>query len=184
MAKKEEVMFIPEPPLARFLFADTRLSVLWLVVRIYAGLQWLEAGWSKVNNPAWVGESAGTAIHGFFMGALAKATGDHPAVQSWYACFLRFADQHHIFFSYLIPFGELFVGLALILGIFTGIAAFFGSFMNLNFLLSGTVSINPVLFVLEIFLMLAWRTAGWLGLDRYMLPLLGVPWQKGKLFRK
>ena len=39
---------IPEPPLARFLFADTRMAVVWLIVRLYIGYEWLAAGWDKL----------------------------------------------------------------------------------------------------------------------------------------
>ena len=43
---------IPEPPLARFLFADTRIAWVWLITRLYCGYAWLEAGWGKIQNPA------------------------------------------------------------------------------------------------------------------------------------
>jgi thiosulfate dehydrogenase (quinone) large subunit len=48
---------IPEPNISRFLFADTRLAPLWLLIRLYAGYAWLMAGWDKFTNPAevWVG---------------------------------------------------------------------------------------------------------------------------------
>ena len=84
----------------------------------------------------------------------------------------------------MVAYGELLVGVALTLGLFTGIAAFFGGFMNMNYLFAGTVSTNPLLFLIQLFLILAWRVAGWYGLDRYILPLLGTPWDKGKLFKK
>jgi thiosulfate dehydrogenase [quinone] large subunit len=71
------------------------------------------------------------------------------------------------------------VGIALILGVFTGIAAFSGSFMSVNYLLAGTVSTNPILFALATWLVLAWKTAGWWGLDRWVLPALGTPWAPG-----
>ncbi|MEX1027935.1 MAG: DoxX family protein, partial [Candidatus Paceibacterota bacterium] len=64
------------------------------------------------------------------------------------------------------------------------IAAFFGLFMNLNFMLAGTVSSNPILFTLAIGLVLAWKVAGHWGLDRWLLPKLGTPWQPGKVFRQ
>jgi thiosulfate dehydrogenase [quinone] large subunit len=80
-------------------------------------------------------------------------------------------------FGHMIAWGEVLVGIALIIGAFTGIAAFFGLFMNLNFLLAGTVSINPVLFVLGIGVMLAWKVAGYYGIDRWLLPKLGTPWR-------
>jgi thiosulfate dehydrogenase [quinone] large subunit len=62
------------------------------------------------------------------------------------------------------------VGIALILGIMTGKAAFWGGFMNLNYLLAGTAGLNPLMLVFQIFLVLAWRTSGWIGLDRYIVP--------------
>ena len=58
---------------------------------------------------------------------------------------------------------------------------FFGSLMSVNYLLAGTVSSNPILFVLATWLVLAWRVAGWWGLDRWLLPLLGTPWAPGQL---
>ena len=181
---KQMVTQIPEPPLSRLLFADTRFAWIWLVARLYVGWIWIEAGLEKVQNPAWAGSSAGVAMKGFIMGAIAKASGEHPAVQDWYAGFLNSVVVPNIsVFSYLVAYGELLVGIALILGIFTGIAAFFGGLMNMNFLLAGTVSTNPILFLFELFLILAWRVAGWWGLDRYLLPFLGTPWQPGKAFK-
>lgn len=175
---------IPEPKTSRFIFSDSRFAWLWLVARLYVGYEWLMAGWGKFNSPAWLGDKAGAAIQGFFMGALNKTVGPHPDVSAWYAYFLNnVALPHAVLFSYLITFGELAVGTGLILGAFTGIAAFFGAFMNLNFLFAGTVSVNPLLFLLQLFLILAWRNGGWWGLDRFLLPRLGVPWQPGTAFR-
>jgi len=180
-----KVIDLPEPKFSKLLFADTRFSAVWLLVRLYVGWQWLQAGFEKIINPLWVGQKAGVALSGFLMGALAKSSGPHPDVQSWYAQFLQGFVMHNVVtFSYLISFGEVLVGIALILGIFTGIAAFFGAFLNMNYLLAGTVSINPILFFFELFLILAWRVAGWLGFDRFLLPLLGVPWKPGNLFKR
>ncbi len=176
---------IPEPPLARFLFADTRLSLLWFLLRLYVSWQWLQAGYEKLTSSQWIGAQAGTALQGFLLGALKKSGGAHPDVSGWYAFFITHVALVHVqFFSYLVTLGELFVGIALLLGIFTGITAFFGGFMNMNYLFAGTVSINPLLFLIELFLILAWRSAGWIGLDRYLLPLLGTPWQPGNVFTK
>lgn len=176
---------IAEPKFSKFIFANTRMSWLWLLVRVYLGWEWLVPGWSKVNNPAWVGAEAGTAIKTFLLGALKKTAGNHPDVSGWYGYFItNVAIPNATLFSYLVAFGEVAVGLALILGAFVGVAAFFGAFMNLNYPFAGTVSISPFMLLLGLFLILAWRNAGWWGLDRIILPALGVPWQPGKLFRK
>jgi len=177
-----EAVVIPEPKLTKFLFADTRVAWVWLLLRLYVAYTWVTAGWEKVTSPMWVGAQAGTAIHGFLMGSMAKASGANPAVASWYAWLVsNVALPHFVIFSYLVAFGELAVGVALMLGAFTGIAAFFGAFMNLNYLFAGTISVNPLLLLIELFLILAWRNAGWLGLDRWLLPWLGVPWDRGKV---
>ncbi len=170
---------IEDPPFARFLFANPKSAWLWLIIRVYVGWQWISAGWEKLHDPAWVGGNAGTALSGFLKGALGKAGGPHPDVQAWYAWFLSSVVVPHVFpWSYLVAVGEFCIGTALILGVLTGIAAFFGSFMNLNFLLAGTVSINPILFALGIGVMLAWKVAGYYGGDHVLLPLLGVPWKR------
>lgn len=168
---------IPEPGLSKFLFADTRFSWIWLPLRVWLGWQWLSAGWGKFNT-GWIGDKAGVVIGGFFKGVLADAASAHPDVPGWYASFIQnFALQHAVFFSYMITFGEIAIGLGLILGAFTGIAAFFGTFMNLNFIFSGVVAINPLMLVAQLFLILAWRNAGWIGLDMWLLPKVGVPWR-------
>ncbi len=168
---------IPEPSIARFLFADTRLSPLWLVLRLYLGWYWFEAGWAKLTNPAgvWVGAKSGVAVTGFVERALTKTGGDHPDVTGWYAWFLQnMVLPNASLFSYLVTFGEILVGIALMLGLFTGLAAFFGGFLNAAFLLAGTVSANPWMFIVATWLVLAWRTAGYIGLDYLVLPRLGV----------
>jgi len=176
---------IPEPALSRFIFADTKTSIFWLIVRLYIGYEWVVAGWAKVTSPLWFGSTAGGPITGFLMGALKKTSGAHPDVSTWYADFLKSAViPNAAVFSNAVAVGELLVGVALILGIFTGIAAFFGAFMNMNYLFAGTVSTNPLMFLLQLFLILAWRVAGFYGLDHFVLPYLGAPWHKGKLFNK
>jgi thiosulfate dehydrogenase [quinone] large subunit len=49
---------------------------------------------------------------------------------------------------------------------------------------AGLVITNPVLLLLAILLVLAWKTAGWWGLDRWALKLLGTPWRPGVVFRR
>jgi thiosulfate dehydrogenase [quinone] large subunit len=160
------------------------MAWFWLIVRLYVGWKWLIAGWTKVASPVWTGSHAGGALSGFIQEALQKSGGLHPDVQGWYASFLQnMVLPHADIWSPVVAYGELLVGIALIIGIFTGIAAFFGLFMNLNYLLAGTVSINPILFTLAIGIILAWRIAGYIGLDRYLLPLLGTPWRPGSVFR-
>jgi thiosulfate dehydrogenase [quinone] large subunit len=105
----------------------------------------------------------------------------HPAVAfGWYRSFLQFMlDQGwYTWFGPLVAVGETLIGIALILGALTGIAAIAGAFMNWNFIMAGSASTNGLLLVLAILIVLAWKVAGWWGLDRWLLPLLGTPWHR------
>lgn len=104
----------------------------------------------------------------------------------WYRGFIQFLldTGSYAWFGKLIAYGELLVGAALILGAFTGITAFFAAFMNWNFLMAGTVSVSPVMLPLTILVILAWKVAGYYGLDSYLLPLLGTPWRRGRGFER
>jgi thiosulfate dehydrogenase [quinone] large subunit len=185
MRRPAQGIVISDPPLAQALFEKTSWAWIWIIPRLYVGWEWLSSGWGKINNPAWVGSKAGTALTGFVSNALTKATGAHPDVQNIYAAFLQQAVlPNAATWSYVVAFGETLVGIGLILGVLSGIVAFFGIFMNLNYLMAGTVSVNPILLVISIFLLLAWKTAGWWGLDRWVLPALGTPWSPGQVFRK
>jgi thiosulfate dehydrogenase [quinone] large subunit len=176
---------IEEPKFAQFVLSNPKFAWFWLIVRVYVGWQWLEAGWGKIGSDAWVGSGAGSALAGFVNGALAKMNGAHPDVADWYGWFLQNVILPHTsLWSYCVAYGEVLVGIALIIGVLTGIAAFFGFFMNLNYLLAGTVSSNPILLVLALGIILAWRVAGFLGLDYWVLPLLGTPWHPGAISGK
>jgi thiosulfate dehydrogenase (quinone) large subunit len=157
---------------ADYLFKNPKMAPLWVLLRLYVGLIWLQSGVGKLSNSAWVGENAGAAIKGFAGGALAKAAAERPDVSSWYAWFLEnVVLAYPTVWSYMIVFGEILVGLGLVLGIFVGLSAFFGGFMNLNFLWAGTVSINPTLLVISIGIVLARKSASRFGLEKYLFKL-------------
>jgi thiosulfate dehydrogenase [quinone] large subunit len=168
-----------DPPLAKFLFSNTKAAWLWLLVRLYVGYAWIEAGLHKVQDPAW-GFGDGAAILAYWQRAVAvPAAPARPAITyDWFRSFLQLLIDTgaHTWMGGLVAYGELLVGVGLILGGLVGIAAFFGALMNMNFMLAGSASTNPVLFFLAIGLILAWKVAGYHGLDRVLLPVLGTPW--------
>jgi thiosulfate dehydrogenase [quinone] large subunit len=174
---------IEEPRFARLVFGDPRFGWLWLPLRLYLGWSWWEAGWHKFIDPKWIG--SGEALLEFWTRGL-KMTPKPVIAFDWYRSFIEFLANSgaHTWFSKLIVFGELAVALGLILGAFTGLAAFFGGLMNWSFIMAGSASTNGLLFAIATWLVLAWRNAGWIGLDRWLLPAVGTPWKAGPLFHE
>ena len=175
---------VTESPFSQSLFGSTRWAWLWLIVRVWLGIDWLQHGWEKVGNPAWT--QTGLALKGYWTRAIAvpDSPAKPPIAYDWYRSFIEalLDGGHYTWFAKLIVFSELAIGIALVLGVVVGLTAFFGAFMNWNFMMAGTAATNPVLFTISILLMLAWRNAGWWGIDRWILPLLGTPWKPGRLF--
>ena len=172
-------VLIQDPPIARFLFQSTAASWFWLIVRVFVGYQFLTSGWGKFTGGQWL-NGTGSNILTYWQNAvrIPEAPARPAITYEWYRGFLQFLIDTNSapWFSYVIVFGEIAVGIGLILGAFVGLAAAGGLLMNMAFLLAGTTSTNPVLAILGVLLILAWKNAGYLGLDRYLLPLLGTPW--------
>lgn len=176
---------VEDPKGWRLLLGNTYLAVVWMPLRFFVGQEWLAAGEHKVRDDAWV--SGGSALQGYWERAVTIPDAPaRPAITyNWYRDFLQYMLNHewYTWFAKLVAIGEVLVGLGLIVGALVGIAAFFGTLMNFSFLMAGTVSSNPVLFGLGVFLVLGWKLAGYIGLDRVLLPALGTPWKGGKLTR-
>ena len=139
------------------LFNHPLAGLIWLPIRVWIGWQWLEAGLEKVKSPAWM--QTGAALKGFWMGAVAiPATGSAPIHYAWYRSLLQtlINAQAFTWFAKLIAVGELLVGVALILGIFTGFSALMGGFMNWNYIMAGSASVNPMFLILSVGMVLAW----------------------------
>ncbi len=187
MARKEDtgVAGITAWPIAQRLFSTTEFAWLWLIARIWLGYQWFIAGEHKVTDPGWM--VTGSSLKGFWTNATAiPASGKPLIVFDWYRDFLKFLldSGAYVWFGKLIAVGETLIGIALIVGAFVGIFAFLGAFLNWNFMMSGSASTNPMLFVVAMFLVLAWKAAGQWGVDRWLLPLLGAPWSPGRAFQR
>jgi thiosulfate dehydrogenase (quinone) large subunit len=145
-------------------------AVILTLVRLYVGYQFLKAGWHKI-----AGDKAFDAS-GFLKGAIAKPVMESGTQDSLYPNFVAFLQHFALpnvkLFNVIVPWGELFIGLGLILGVLTTTAVFFGMLMNFTFMLAGTVSSNPWLILLSIFIIAAGANAGKFGADYYVLPYI------------
>ncbi|MNN15835.1 hypothetical protein D3C81_1289530 [compost metagenome] len=153
-------------------------AVLLVIVRIYVGWEWINAGWHKLTG--------GFDASGFLKGAVAKPVMDKATGELVYPNFIAFLNHFAIpnakLFNILIPLGEFLVGLGLILGCLTAAAAFFGLLMNFMFVYAGTVSTNPWMIMLGVFIVVAGANAGKFGADYFVLPYLRKVF--GKLFNR
>ena len=173
---------VEDPVGWRLLLGNVFFALFWLPVRFFVGRDWLSAGWHKVVDPEWT--QSGVALQSYWQRAVTiPEQGRPPITYDWFRQFLQYMLDNgwYTWFAKLIAWGEVLVGLGLLVGALVGIAAIFGTVMNFSFMLAGSASTNPVLFGLAVFLVLAWKVAGYWGLDRWLLPVLGTPWQRGAL---
>lgn len=177
-------------------FKDPRIAgAALLVARLWVGSRFVLHGLEKVTGPGaevWVGDKAGVAVSGYLNGALAMAPGGaeagaHPEVAGWYAALIRdvFLPNAEVL-GYLVAWGEVLVGVALVLGILTRFAALMGVTMNLAFLFAGTSGENVPMLLLGLPIVFG-TAAGYYGVDRFLMPAArgfferrrGVPKRRG-----
>jgi len=159
---------------SEWLYRSHAASILWLVARLWLGYQWLNAGyqklWGSEKAAFWYGGGAG--VKGFATAGVAgSASGKGGASYGWWAGFLHnFVVPNASWIAKLVTLSEMVIGVALILGLFTGVAAFAGLGLNVIYMFSGSAGVNPMYAIVGVLLVLAWRNAGWFGLDRIALP--------------
>jgi thiosulfate dehydrogenase [quinone] large subunit len=170
-----------DPPFVRFLFSDARTAPLWLVIRLYAGFIWLQAGYGKLIGTEGDWMRHGTALERFWMVfPVLQSKGQHPNLAyRWWYDLLRFMLLHgwYTWFAKVIAIAETSIGIGLILGLLVGIAALCGATLNFSYLLTGSAGLNPVLLVFELAMVAGWKVAGYFGTDGVLLPRVRLPWQ-------
>ena len=103
LARKDTV--IADPPLARFLFSDTRMAVVWLVLRIYVGFSWLDAGLHKVLDAGaktnYIYDGSGLLAFWQRIAAIPAAPAKPVITYDWYRNFIQFMVDNHweVFFG-------------------------------------------------------------------------------------
>ena len=54
----QAIRTLEDPPVARALFGEPRWAWIWLIVRLYAGYEWISAGYEKLTGTGWIGAQA------------------------------------------------------------------------------------------------------------------------------
>lgn len=138
------------------------------MLRIWLGAQWTLSGYEKLTA------NQGFSPAGLIQNAIENPVeAPHGEAYPWYTDFLKFVTndgQNADIFGPVIAWGELLVGLGLMFGAFTLLAAFFGAVMNFAFLLAGSISVNPLFILVSFIILAAGFNAAKIGLDYWLTP--------------
>ena len=181
VASDDEITGAPEWKVARFLRRATDAAPFYLGIRLFLGYEWINSAREKLDNAAWM--STGEALRAYWERAvLVPAQGRPPISYPAYRSFIQFMldNEWYTWFAKVVTIGELLIGIGLLVGGFTAIAALFGMVMNFSFVYAGSASTNPTLIILGAVIIFGWRVAGWRGVDRLVLPLLGIGRRAGQ----
>jgi thiosulfate dehydrogenase (quinone) large subunit len=135
-------------------------SVAWLAVRVWVGCMWVQAGWSKVfgaENSAFL-HNGGAGVAGF-------AGHGTPAYSWWGDVMHNFVVPNASWIAVIVAFGELAIGLGLVVGFLTRTAAIASLLLLFTYIMSGTASVCAFYALCAIIVLATWRTSTWIGLD-------------------
>jgi thiosulfate dehydrogenase (quinone) large subunit len=169
---------------ADWLYRSKAASLLWLAARLWLGYGWVSAGYQKLwgSEKAVFWNGGGAGVKGFATAGVSGSAAGRGAGASygWWAAFLHdFVVPNASWIAKVVTVSELAIGVLLILGLFTGLAAVAGLSLNLVYMFTGSAGVNPAYAIVAVFLILAWRNAGYLGLDRFALPMASERLHRG-----
>ena len=142
------------------LLKGSKLAALaWTAMRVWLGVMWIQAGSSKL----WGAESA-AFLHG---GAgVAGFAGHGTPAYSWWGSFLHgFVVPNAGWIGILVAVAEFAIGIALVSGLFTRIAALGSLALLFTYVMSGTASVCAFYALFAIVILVMWRTSSWIGVD-------------------
>ena len=137
-----------DPPISLFVLRDTRLAWVWVAARVYLGYAWIDGGVS-------------------ILGGASRLVRPDPSapMTTLTADVVQIAPNVRT----LLGSSELIIGLLLLIGALTGLTAFISIVLSVNALWPGPAASDPIAFASTMLLIVSWRTAGWYGLDHWLL---------------
>lgn len=136
------------------------MAVGWTAMRVWLGIMWIQAGVSKLwgaENPAFLHHN-GAGVAGF-------ASHGVPAY-SWWGSFLHnFVVPNSGWIAILVAVAEFCIGIGLVLGLLTRVAALGSLALLFTFVMSGTASVCAFYALFAIVILATWRASTWLGVD-------------------
>jgi thiosulfate dehydrogenase [quinone] large subunit len=148
------------PRAFQWLAGSKVMAVAWTAVRVWLGIMWIQAGMAKLwgaENPAFL-HNNGAGVAGF-------AAHGTPAY-SWWGSFLHsFVVPNAGWIGVLVAVAEFTIGVALVLGLFTRVAAFASLGLLFTYVMSGTASVCGFYALCALVVLVMWRTSSWIGVD-------------------
>jgi thiosulfate dehydrogenase [quinone] large subunit len=139
------------------------MSVVWLAMRVWLGIMWIQAGDAKL----WGKENAsflhhnGAAVAGF-------ATHGTSAYTWWHSFLTGFVVPNSGWIGVLVAVSEFVIGVALVAGFFTRLAALASLGLLFTYVMSGTASVCAFYALFAIVILATWRTSSWIGFDGWL----------------
>jgi thiosulfate dehydrogenase (quinone) large subunit len=130
------------------------MAVVWTAMRVWLGVMWIQAGAAKLwgaENSAFLHHDgagvAGFAAHGV-------------AAYSWWASFLHgFVVPNAGWIGVFIAVAEFAIGIALVAGFLTPVAALGSLALLFTYVMSGTASVCAFYALFSIVILAKWRTS-------------------------
>ena len=129
-----------------------------LPLRLFIGMGWLRASAEKIVDPDWLG---GTILAAFLEEKLA---GEHVVFPFYRTLITDVFLPNASVLSWIMVIGQLLMGAAILVGLFTNVALLGGLFMNLNFILVGAPNPSAFYFVIQVALFIG-GTGAIIGVD-------------------
>ena len=144
----------------QWLARSKAMAVVWTAMRVWLGVMWIQAGDAKL----WGAENSAFLHHG---GAGVAGFAAHGvAAYSWWASFLHgFVVPNAGWIGVLIAVAEFAIGIALVAGFLTPVAALGSLALLFTYVMSGTASVCAFYALFSIVILATWRTSSWLGVD-------------------
>jgi thiosulfate dehydrogenase [quinone] large subunit len=150
----------------RWPFAHRYASPIWLAVRLYLGWTWLQVGLGQVSSGWLNNDPIGLMFRQIVDGKIAVPLPFYRDVAQ-----MLLEGGLSPIISHSMPIAQIAVALAFFSGVLLVPAAIGAILLNLNIILSGVglVELDGQFIILQILLVLAWRTSSWIGLQSMLV---------------
>ena len=134
-------------------------TVFLLPLRLFIGLGWIRAGTEKIVSEQWI---SGEILNNYFIAQLSNGS---IQISFYIQCIEQFFIPNVQSLIWIIVIGQLLAAVSIFFGIFCNFGLLGGLFMNLNFILAGSINPSAFYMIIQSVLFTA-NTGAIVGLDK------------------